>query len=1391
MATNYTTLLGFALPTTGELSGTWGNVVNSSITELVEDAIAGTVIVDVTSSDWTLSTTGAGNVNQARSAILIPTGTPGVSRNIIAPGASKAYIIDNQSDAAVVVKASATTGCTINAGRSALVAWDGSDFVLISDDLSAPPPIGNVTPNTGAFTTLAATTGNITTVNATTVDTTNLEVTNLKAKDGTAAGSIANSTGVVTVASAVLTTADINGGTVDNSIIGGATPAAGTFTDLVANTDLTINNTTTVDGILDEDTMASNSATKLATQQSIKAYVDSQVATVDTLEEVLANGNTTGANNIVVSSGQEITTNTISETTLGSGVTIDSVLLKDDVVNATDVEVGSISASDGTQAATIANATGVLTVASSVLTTTDINGGTIDSTTIGATTRSTGAFTTLDSNSTTTLNGTTIPASKTLVDTNSTQTLTNKTVSVDSNTVSGIAASSFVLSNASGNVDGAAAQKAIPSGVVVGTTDAQTLTNKTLTAPVINSPTGIVKGDVGLGNVDNTSDATKNSATATLTNKTLTAPVINSPTGLVKADVGLGNVDNTSDATKNSATATLTNKTIAFASNTLTDVASTNTAQTLTNKTLTAPVINSPTGIVKGDVGLGNVDNTSDATKNSATATLTNKSINLANNTLTATSAQVAAAVSDETGTGSLVFAGSPALTGTPTTPTAAAGTNTTQVASTAHVFAERTNTATLTNKTLTSPTVNTPTVSGGTINNASVGASVPSTGDFTVLTENDSPAVVQTDIGTAPNEIPLNQYLGSMAYQDDANVTINGGVATLSTATISTIQNDTAISNVEPSLMLNFAQVKKLDPRITFARASSATYYGTQTAKAEENLLLYSQEFDNGVWTKQRASVTANSDTAPDGTTTADALTQTAGQTTFGNAVQTVNVTADDYVMSVFAKPNGKNFIVLQEQISDGGLNRTWFNVSTGAVGTTFAGHTATIEPSTNGYYRCSIVFTVNATRTSTANGFGLADTDGSTTVTDSGGLYLWGAQVEQRSAVSSYTPTTTQPITNYQPQLLTASANVARFDHNPLTLESLGLLVEEQRTNLLVRSEEFSNAAWIKDSCTASANATIAPDGALTATRLIPNSGSLINSRLRQGFTYTAQRYTYTIYAKKDGDYLYYAVASSSVFNPPPSVYVDLTDGSVLQSTNAITKVTSVGNGWYRISIAPTTNAVAGTSSFGIVHSAADTVGSAAVTGDGYSGFYIWGAQLEAGAFPTSYIPTVASQVTRSADSASMTGTNFSSWYRQDEGTLYGEASKPYLMGAGNFNNLIAISDNTTSNTHLIYGNGTSQTIDLAGSTNGISQYFFNSGVFVANTNYKICLATQTNNIGQTRNGSTVNTDSVAILPITNRLYIGVGASGNAQWNGHIKKLSYYPARLSDAELQEMTEQ
>lgn len=140
MTTSYTTLLGFALPQTGDLSGTWGDVVNASITQLVEDSVAGVATLSVASGDWTLTTTGSGADNQARKAILIPTGSSGTTRYINAPKSSKAYFVINSSTGSVVVRGgptSPTTGATVLAGASAVVAWNGSDFVNLT-----PPATG-------------------------------------------------------------------------------------------------------------------------------------------------------------------------------------------------------------------------------------------------------------------------------------------------------------------------------------------------------------------------------------------------------------------------------------------------------------------------------------------------------------------------------------------------------------------------------------------------------------------------------------------------------------------------------------------------------------------------------------------------------------------------------------------------------------------------------------------------------------------------------------------------------------------------------------------------------------------------------------------------------------------------------------------------------------------------------------------------------------------------------------------------------------------------------------------------------------------------------------------------------------------------------------------------
>ena len=140
MASSYTTLLGLVLPTTGELTNTWGTTVNSSLTQLIEDSIAGSASQSVTSADWTLTTTAGGVSNQARLAILIATGAPATTRYIYAPQLSKMYVVVNNctDQSSVYIRggtsSSYTTGVEIEALGSALVAWDSTanDFVKIA-----------------------------------------------------------------------------------------------------------------------------------------------------------------------------------------------------------------------------------------------------------------------------------------------------------------------------------------------------------------------------------------------------------------------------------------------------------------------------------------------------------------------------------------------------------------------------------------------------------------------------------------------------------------------------------------------------------------------------------------------------------------------------------------------------------------------------------------------------------------------------------------------------------------------------------------------------------------------------------------------------------------------------------------------------------------------------------------------------------------------------------------------------------------------------------------------------------------------------------------------------------------------------------------------------------
>ena len=553
----------------------------------------------------------------------------------------------------------------------------------------------------------------------------------------------------------------------------------------------------------------------------------------------------------------------------------------------------------------------------------------------------------------------------------------------------------------------------------------------------------------------------------------------------------------------------------------------------------------------------------------------------------------------------------------------------------------------------------------------------------------------------------------------------------------------------IKPSLNLDFANTEALDPRITFTRASTATYYdGVTTAKAEENLLLRSQDY-SATWTVTNLTPVTGK-TAPDTTSTATEFTATAA-----NAVLTQGFTAiaGSYTFSVFLRR-----VTGSGDIQIAADNGTW-----------------TTKVITGTWARYDVTQTVAAG----------SKTAGVRVVTDTDAIEVWGAQLEQRDAVTSYTPTTTQPITNYIPVLLTAATNAPRFDHNPTTGESLGLLIEEQRTNLVTYSEDLSNAVWTtKTNMSVVANYAIAPDGTLTADQIIENTSAGEHGLQAAFVSYTSgTSYTFSCYAKSAGRSILRILLPQAAYTENKIAFFDVSSGTVTSTsgTGLTTSITNVGNGWYRCSI--TATATVTTTTVAAQLRLVSTGTTASYTGDGYSGIYIWGAQLEAFAFPTSYIATVAATVTRSADAASMTGTNFSSWYNPSEGTLFAESVT--INPSSVFSRVASIENASQSSSFQLARNGTNSRGFGAGVS--LDQ---GSNTFLVDTITKQALAGKINDFALSTNGSAVATDT-STDPVLAVVALGIGASTfpSVFLNGHIRKIAYYPLRLTDAQLQALT--
>jgi hypothetical protein len=361
------------------------------------------------------------------------------------------------------------------------------------------------------------------------------------------------------------------------------------------------------------------------------------------------------------------------------------------------------------------------------------------------------------------------------------------------------------------------------------------------------------------------------------------------------------------------------------------------------------------------------------------------------------------------------------------------------------------------------------------------------------------------------------------------------------------------------------------------------------------------------------------------------------------------------------------------------------------------------------------------------------------------------------------------------------TVAADTPRFDFNPITLVCKGLLIEESRTNLFTYSSEFTNIAWTATQGTIAA-ATITNPDATTSGFLYTEDTATSLHAVGRSFSFTSgTSYSYSVWVKSNGrDVIEVGAGNTGTWGG--RVRFNLALGTILASTGTGT-ITPFANGWYLCTVSGAAGATASTSVNVRGYSLA--AASATYTGDGVSGFYLWGAQFEAGAFPTSYIPTVASQVTRNADIAVMTGANFSSWYNATEGTFVAQAI-PSEVPATDAVSRFAVLVSGTDALRLERVSGNFRCVKTVSGSSSVSSTF---AWTIGDTKW-FGAAYKLNSNAAVFSAQAPSVLSGTLLSGMNALSFGTTTTGASNWwDGHIQKAMYFPQRLTDAELQAFT--
>ena len=366
--------------------------------------------------------------------------------------------------------------------------------------------------------------------------------------------------------------------------------------------------------------------------------------------------------------------------------------------------------------------------------------------------------------------------------------------------------------------------------------------------------------------------------------------------------------------------------------------------------------------------------------------------------------------------------------------------------------------------------------------------------------------------------------------------------------------------------------------------------------------------------------------------------------------------------------------------------------------------------------------------------------------------------------------------------PLLRTAAINEPRLEYDA-SGNPLGLLIEEARTNAKQYSEVFTTG-WSISATTVTSNSTdtTAPDSTNNATKLQVSS-FIHETRCRSTASFAQNvDYAFSVFAKA-GTSSWLKLRNIGVgdgSSETDTVWFNLSTGSVGTATSNLTpKIESVGNGWYRCSISGT-----------VINTALSLIDVSVVSGNGFvinntvgDNIYIYGAQLETGAFPTSYIPTSGSTVTRAADIASLPVERFA--YNQAQGSVVVAASS-FANLSGSDNGYVAVlSDGTSNNRIQVLLRDSSQGF-ITGGLGGLD-----AGSVAQSQTTKLAMTVKTNDAGLSLNGGAVVTATSGNIPspITDLRLGGRTSLNSATLCGHIKQIQYYPKRLSNAQLQALT--